>query len=78
MLDICQIRMARAALGWSIMDLAERSSVSISTLKRLETETGLSKATSANIRLVCETLEAAGIEFIGGPDDGPGVRLWRK
>ena len=23
-------------------------------------------------------LEAAGIEFIGGTDDGPGVRLWKK
>ena len=23
-------------------------------------------------------LEEAGIEFIGTPDEGPGVRLWRK
>ena len=22
--------------------------------------------------------EEAGIAFIGGPDEGPGVRLWRK
>ena len=22
--------------------------------------------------------EEAGVEFIGGPGDGPGVRLWRK
>jgi len=23
-------------------------------------------------------LEAAGVEFIGSPGDGPGVRLWKK
>jgi hypothetical protein len=22
--------------------------------------------------------EAAGVEFIGTPEDGPGVRLWKK
>ena len=78
MLDSCQIGMARAALGWSISELSRRSSVSISTIKRLESQNGLSNATAANIRLIRETLEAAGIEFIGAPDDGPGVRLWRK
>lgn len=24
------------------------------------------------------TLEAAGVEFIGTPDDGPGIRIHRK
>ena len=27
---------------------------------------------------VVKTLEAAGIEFIGSPDDGPGIRLRAK
>jgi hypothetical protein len=24
-----------------------------------------------------EALETAGIEFIGSPEDGPGIRIWR-
>ena len=70
--------MSRAALGWSILMLSEKSSVSVSTIKRLESEGGLAKATEANIRLIRETLEAAGIEFIGEAGEGPGVRLWSK
>ena len=70
--------MSRAALGWSISKLSERSSVSVSTIKRLESEDGFNKATEANLRLIRETLQAAGIEFIGGAGDGPGVRLWAK
>ena len=78
MLTCDQIRMSRAALGWSIATLSKKSSVSVSTIKRLETEEGLIKATNANLRLIRETLEAAGIEFIGEAGDGPGVRLWAK
>ena len=70
--------MSRAALGWSIAKLSERSSVSISTIKRLESEEGFKKATEANLRLIRETLQAAGIEFIGDAGEGPGVRLWAK
>ena len=70
--------MSRAALGWSISKLSERSSVSVSTVKRLESEEGFKKVTEANLRLIRETLEAAGIEFIGDAGDGPGVRLWAK
>lgn len=73
-----QIKMARAALGWSLSDLARHSSVGARTLHRIETSEGLEKATKANVRLIIQTLEAAGIEFVGTPDDGPGVRLWRS
>ena len=73
-----QIRMSRAALGWSIATLAKKSFVSVSTIKRLETDGGFLKATEANLRLIRETLEAAGIEFIGEPGEGPGVRLWTE
>jgi transcriptional regulator with XRE-family HTH domain len=73
-----QIKMARAALGWSIDKLATESSVSVRTIKRIESEGGLDSATQANVRLIRETLEAAGVEFIGGPGEGPGVRLWGR
>jgi ribosome-binding protein aMBF1 (putative translation factor) len=73
-----QIKMARAALGWSVSDLAKNSSVGARTINRIESEGGLAVATQANIKLIVTTLEAAGIEFIGSPGDGPGVRLWTK
>ena len=70
------MRMARAALGWSFETMAEKCGVSSRTLRRIESEDGLQKATNANLRLIRETLQAAGVEFIGDADDGPGVRLW--
>ena len=45
---------------------------------RLESDDGFNKATEANLRLIRETLQAAGIEFVGDADEGPGVRLWSK
>ena len=70
--------MARAALSWSVTTLAENSSASVSTIKRIATENGLSKATTANLKLIRTTLEDAGIEFIGDATEGPGVRIWNK
>ena len=71
-----QIKMARAALDWSIDVLAEKTDVSSRTIKRIEAQMGIPVATETNLRLIRETLQAAGIEFIGDAGDGPGVRLW--
>ena len=73
-----QIKMARAALDWSIDVLAEKTDVSSRTIKRIEAQVGIPVATEANLRLIRETLQAAGIEFIGHAAEGPGVRLWAK
>ena len=75
---VSQLRMARAALNWTLSDLAEASSVSSRTIRRIESENGLERATPANLKLIRETLEAAGIEFVGTAEEGPGVRLWSK
>ena len=32
-------------------------------------------STSANLNVIKTSLEAAGIEFIGAPDDRPGIRI---
>jgi len=48
------------------------------TIKRIESEGRISKGNEANLRLIRETLQAAGIEFIGDAGEGPGVRLWSK
>ena len=60
MLVFAQIRMARAALGWNISDLASKASVSVSTIKRVEIPEGFAKATAANLKLIKQTLEQAG------------------
>ena len=70
--------MARAALGWSIDVLAEKTSISSRTIKRIEATIGMPNATAANLKLIKQTLEQAGIEFIGTADEGPGVRLWKQ
>ena len=70
-----QIRAARAALGWSIKDLANQTAISDRTIIRMEACGGIPTSTTANIRSIKTTLEAAGIEFIGTPDERPGVRI---
>lgn len=78
MLSGVQIRMARNALRWSVKELADHSDVSTSTITRAETVDGVPKTTRANLLALKDTLEAAGIEFIGTPDDGPGIRIHGK
>ena len=78
MLTSGQIKMARAALGWSIDVLAEKTSISSRTIKRIEATIGIPNATAANLKLIKQTLEQAGVEFIGTADEGPGVRLWKQ
>jgi ribosome-binding protein aMBF1 (putative translation factor) len=73
-----QIKMARAALGWSIDVLAEKTSISSRTIKRIEATIGIPNATAANLKLIKQTLEQAGVEFIGTADEGPGIRLWKQ
>lgn len=78
MLSGVQIRMARNALRWSVKELADHSDVSTSTITRAETVDGVPKTTRANLLALKDTLETAGIEFIGTPDDAPGIRIHGK
>lgn len=70
-----QIRAARSLLRWTGKELSEKSGVGFSTLMRIESEDGVPNAQVKTLELLRKTLEDAGIEFIGSPDDGPGVRL---
>jgi len=65
-----QCKMARAALGWGVRDLAKAAGVSVDTVSRLERGEDLMPRTLAAMR---STLEAAGVEFTNG--EAPGVRL---
>jgi transcriptional regulator with XRE-family HTH domain len=77
MLTGSQIRAARAALGWSATELAQRSKIASKTIARFETVDGVPPSRSSTLMDVQAALEAGGIEFIGTPDDRPGIRLLR-
>ncbi len=69
------MRAARALLRWSAADLSERSSVGTATIQRMEVMHGVPAGNVKTLVAIRQALEDAGIEFIGNPDDGPGVRL---
>ena len=71
-----QIRAARALLRWSGRDLAEKTGLGFSTLMRLEVLDGVPSAQAKTLENIQKAFEKAGIEFIGSPEDGAGVR-WR-
>ena len=71
-----QIRAARALLRWSGKDLAEKTGLGFSTLMRLEVLDGVPSAQAKTLENIQKAFEKAGIEFIGSPEDGAGVR-WR-
>ena len=67
------IRAARALLRWDQRKLANVSSVSVPTIKRLEGKPGPLVAHNSTVAALRSALESAGIEFTNG--DQPGVRL---
>jgi len=71
-----QIRAARALLRWSGKDLAEKTGLGFSTLMRLEVLDGVPSAQAKTLETIQKVFEQAGIEFIGTPEDGAGVR-WK-
>lgn len=73
--SIEQVKAARALLRWSQNDLAEKSGVSIPTVKRLEAATGEMGGRATTTAAIRAALEAAGVEFIAENGGGPGVRL---
>jgi transcriptional regulator with XRE-family HTH domain len=75
MITSAQIRAARGMLDWSRKDLAEHSGVSFASMMRLESFDGVPASNFRTLESVKLAFEKAGIEFIGTPEDAPGVRL---
>ena len=73
-----QIRMARGYLRWSVSDLAERSGVGTSTVKRAEAVDSVPPITAPNTAAIRRALEEAGVEFIPENGGGAGVRMRKK
>ena len=68
-----QVRMARAALNWTVRDLAEATGLHRNTVTNLEVgRYAGDPETLSNIKRV---LEKAGVEFVDENGGGPGVRL---
>ncbi len=67
-----QCKLARVALGWGVIELANRAKVSTQTITRLERGDQLRPSTLESIQSV---LEEAGIEFIKENGGGVGVRF---
>ena len=76
MITSAQIRAARAMLGWSRDMLSTEAGVGISALMRLESADGVPSGNIKTFEAVQKAFEKAGIEFIGTPESGAGVR-WK-
>ena len=72
------VRAARALLRWEQRDLEAASSVSLPTIKRLESKPGIMIAHTSTLVALKKAFEMAGVEFIDENGGGPGVRLAKR
>lgn len=72
-----QLRAARGLIRWSQAELAERSGVSVPTIKRIEAVDGEITANKTTLNALESALVAAGVVFFGEGEtaEGPGVAL---
>ena len=68
-----RIRAARALLGWSQQELADRAIVSLNALARLEN--GKVNSRISTLQAIEAALAKAGVEFLSAGQKGEGVRL---
>ena len=69
------MRAARALLRWSSADLSSASKVGTATIQRMEVMHGIPSGQVKTLQAIQDALEKAGVEFVGSPNDAPGVRL---
>ena len=72
-----QIKAARALLDLTVAELAKVAGIGFTTMVRLESADGIPAGNVKTLTAVKNAIEQAGIEFIGTPDDGAGVR-WKS
>jgi transcriptional regulator with XRE-family HTH domain len=68
--------MARAALDWTVRDLAEATGLHRNTINNVEV--GRYAGDPATLQRIEQVFVAAGVEFIDENGGGPGVRLRRR
>jgi len=72
-----QIKAARALLGWTAADLAERSGISYPTVQRLDATKGTVGGRHDTVEAIRKALESGGVQFLetGQVTKGPGVAM---
>ena len=79
MITAAQLRAARALLGIDQRELAQRSSLSLPTIQRMEASEGVIRGNVDSLMKLVEALSVAGIELIAegaaSSAGGRGVRL---
>ena len=70
-----QIRAARQLIRVTADDLASKSGVGVATIRRFELMAGVPSGNARSVEAIQAALEGMGVEFIGTPEDRPGVRL---
>jgi transcriptional regulator with XRE-family HTH domain len=71
-MNAVQMRMARAALGWGVRELAEKAGITANTVTRIENGADAKQST---IDAMKSAFETAGIEFIPENGGGAGIRF---
>ena len=71
-----QIKAARAMLGLTVAEMAKLAGIGFTTMFRLESADGVPAGNVKTLTSVKSAIEKAGIEFIGSPEEGAGVR-WK-
>jgi DNA-binding XRE family transcriptional regulator len=71
-----QVRMARAALGWTVRDLAQAAGLHRNTITNLEV--GRYAGDAQTLSIIEKVLTRAGVDFIDENGGGPGVRLRKR
>lgn len=70
-----QIIAARQLIRVTADDLASKSGVGVATIRRFELMVGVPSGNARSVEAIQAALEEMGVEFIGTPEDRPGVRL---
>jgi transcriptional regulator with XRE-family HTH domain len=68
--------MARAALNWTVRQLAEASGLHRNTITNIEV--GRYAGDEKSLKVIQTVLSRAGVEFIDEDGGGPGVRLRKR
>lgn len=78
MITSAQIRAARQMAKITAADLASISGIGVATIRRYELMDGVPSGNARSVEAIKKALESLGVEFIGSPDQDPGVRLKTK
>lgn len=62
----------------TVVELAHLSGVGVATIKRMEAFNGIPSVQARTLDSIFKALSRAGIEFIGTPEDRPGVRFAKR